>query len=591
VAELRDQLRLRTAAEKRAERTKLGFLRQPSVRWLSPGLLVQEGVEVVVSGAFGKFADKREQQSDLQPAFDYSQATPRGTDEGLWIDFLSDTGDGWEATYTMAWLLAQPELAGPNGKRLPQGDLLLLGGDQVYPSAGPEPYEDRFVGPFAAAFPASEPPRQLFATPGNHDWYDGLISFLRVFCRPDSIDSKAIGGWKTRQTRSYYALRLPHRWWIWAIDIQFDTYIDNRQLDYFAEVGEALKQGDKIILITAKPSWVKVEEGRFDPPSWRNLAYFERTMVRERGARLVLTLTGDLHHYSRYQPRTPGAGPTRITAGGGGAYLSPTHTLPSELELRPAEDEEALPYQRAAIYPDIETSNRLRWGVLRLPVSTPSFGLVMGAAYALLGAAILGALNAGDEGVVEAAAAGSYLDFLGNAAGGTPVILFLVLAGLLSAYADFKTVPGKIAAGSTHALVHAAVAAGVVYLIAKPFSTEASGGLLWLVALPACFVVGFGLGSLIFALYLLTVNIIRGDRSPKHANEVFASQGIADYKNLLRLHLDRDGRLTVYPFGVERICRRWDLTESKTGPRFAPRGEAPRAALIDEPQTFDAPSG
>ena len=111
MAELRDQLRLRTAAEKRAERTKLGFLRQPSVRWLSPGLLVQEGVEVVVSGAFGKFADKREQQSDLQPAFDYSQATPRGTDEGLWIDFLSDTGDGWEATYTDG-LAARPARAG-----------------------------------------------------------------------------------------------------------------------------------------------------------------------------------------------------------------------------------------------------------------------------------------------------------------------------------------------------------------------------------------------------------------------------------------------------------------------------------------------
>jgi Calcineurin-like phosphoesterase len=589
VVELRDQLRLRTAGQKRAERTKLGFLRRPCVRWLSPGLLVQEGVEVVVSGAFGKFADKREQQSDEQPVFDYTQATPRAPGEGLWIDFLSDTGDGWEATYTMAWLLAQPELGPTNGKRLPQGDLLLLGGDQVYPSAGPEPYEDRFVGPFAAAFPASDPPLHLFATPGNHDWYDGLISFLRIFCRPESIDSKAIGGWKTRQTRSYYALRLPHRWWIWAIDIQFDTYIDNRQLDYFAEVGDGLREGDKVILITAKPSWVKAEEGRFDPPSWRNLAYFERTRIRERGARLVLTLTGDLHHYSRYQPRTPDAGPARITAGGGGAYLSSTHTLPSEIELRLAEDEEAVPYRRAAVYPDIETSNRLRWGVLRLPLSTPSFGVLMGAAYALLGAAILGALNAGGNGIVEASAGGSLFDFLGNAAGGTPIILVLLLAGLLAAYADFETVPGRIVAGSGHALLHAAVAAGIVYLVAQPFSTAASGGLVWLVALPTCFVVGFVVGSLIFALYLLTVNILRGNRSPKHANEVFASQGIADYKNFLRLHLDRDGRLTVYPFGVERVCRRWKETEPGTGPRFAPRDEPPKATLIDEPQTFDAP--
>ncbi|HZA88747.1 MAG TPA: metallophosphoesterase [Solirubrobacterales bacterium] len=588
-AELADDLRLRTPEHKRAERRTLGFLRQPSVRWLSPGLLVLEGVQVVVSGAFGRFADKREQQSDEQPIFDYSEGGPSGGGEEMWIDFLSDTGDGWEATYTMAWLLGQPELAGPDGKRLPQGELLLLGGDQVYPSAGPEPYEDRFVGPFAAAFPASDPPRGLFATPGNHDWYDGLISFLRIFCRPHSIDTKAIGGWRTRQTRSYYALRLPNRWWVWAIDIQFDTYIDNRQLDYFADAGDALEKGDNVILITAKPSWVKVEGGRFDPASWRNLAYFERTMIRERGARLVLTLTGDLHHYSRYQPETKGAGPTRITAGGGGAYLSPTHTLPPGVELRHAEDEEAVPYKRGTPYPDDRTSSRLRWGVLKLPVNTPSFGVLMGATYALLCAAILGALNAGDEGLVEAASGGGVFGFLGNAASGTPVIVFLILVGLLSGYADFRTVPAKIAAGATHAAVHAAVVAGVVYFMARPFSNGTSGSLVWLVALPTCFAAGFVVGSFIFAVYLLAVHSIRGPHSPKHANEVFAGQAIADYKNLLRLHFDRDGRLTVYPLGVERICRRWDLTEAGTGPRFAPRDEAPRAAPIDEPLRFDPP--
>jgi hypothetical protein len=564
-------------------------VRQPAVRWLSPGLLAREGVEVAVSAAFGKFADKRELQADDQAVFDYSLPPPRGRDGGLWIDFLSDTGDGWEATYTMAWLLAQAELSGSDGAPLPQGDLLLLGGDQVYPSAGPDPYEDRFVGPFGAAFPESDPPRDLFATPGNHDWYDGLISFLRIFCRPSSIDSKAIGGWKTRQTRSYYALRLPHRWWIWAIDIQFDTYIDNRQLDYFAEVGDALREGDKVILITAKPSWVKVEGGRFDPPSWRNLAYFERTRILDRGARLVLTLTGDLHHYSRYEPRVPDAGPTRITAGGGGAYMSPTHTLPSGIELRHAEDADPVPYRRAGTYPNARDSSRLRWGVLTVAVNTPSFGVLMGGVYALLGAAILGTLNAREGGLVEAVAGGSFPGFVGRLVGGTPVILVLLLAGLLSAYADFKTALAKVGAGLLHTLVHVAAVAAAVYLMTKAFSPEASGTVVWLAVLPVCFATGFVLGSLVFSTYILAVHSIRGERAPKHTNEVFAGQAIPDYKNFLRLHLDPDGRLTVYPFGVERICHRWTLIESSNGPHFEPRDEPPRAELMDEPLTFGGP--
>jgi len=61
----------------------------------------------------------------------------------------------------------------------------------------------------------------------------------------------------------------------------------------------------------------------------------KRTLIAY-GARLVLTITGDRHHYARYEPTGAGAdaAPTRITAGGGGAYLSATHTLPRELKLK-----------------------------------------------------------------------------------------------------------------------------------------------------------------------------------------------------------------------------------------------------------------
>jgi len=244
---LKDKLRSRTAADLRAERDELGFVRRPAVRWLSPGLLARSGVEVIVSGTFGKFADKRELQREPQDDLDYSAGTG-----DLWVDYVSDTGDGWEATYTLAWLLAQPALAAGD-ETLPRGRILLLGGDQVYPSATPEMYEDRFIGPFAAALPRAEhlDKPELYALPGNHDWYDGLVSFLRVFCARDG----RVGDWVTRQRRSYFAIKLPHGGWIWAIDIQLDTYIDDIQLDYF--LGQPVAADDKIILMTAKPAWVK----------------------------------------------------------------------------------------------------------------------------------------------------------------------------------------------------------------------------------------------------------------------------------------------------------------------------------------------
>ena len=146
--------------------------------------------------------------------------------------------------------------------------------------------------------------------PGNHDWYDGLTSFLRVFCRRAA--GSAAGGRGRR--RSYFALRLPHNWWLWAIDIQFDTYLDTQQLEYFEDVGSELGEDDRVILVTAKPSWVRAEADVTEPVSWRYLSYFEEKYVKAAGARLAATLTGDLHHYSRYQP-ADGRGPVEDHGG------------------------------------------------------------------------------------------------------------------------------------------------------------------------------------------------------------------------------------------------------------------------------------
>lgn len=577
---LSKHLCLRLPRKKEQERGQLGFLRQPRVRWLSPPLLLKAGVEVAVSSTFGQFADRRELETAEQDSpFDYS-AEPE-----LWVDYLSDTGDSWEATYTMAWLLGRAELSvGGQEEKLPRGDVLLLGGDQVYPAPGVDgvAYEDRFVGPFSAAAPSGTPSHDLFALPGNHDWYDGLTSFLRIFCRPDWIEPKTIGDWRTRQKRSYWALRLPHDWWIWAIDIQLDTYIDNAQLAYFEQFrGELEKGGQRVILITAKPSWLKAEPGSFAPASWRNLAYFERRMIREAGGELALTLTGDLHHYSRYETEGATAGPARITAGGGGAYLSATHSLPDAIDLIPEQGAAPLRYRRVEIYPPEKASKRLSWGIFALPWHNPWFALVLGAIYALFAAAILGTLNAGEEGLISRAEEGDALTFLGNSVGGATIILAVLLGAILSVYADFRNRVVKVLAGNAHALLHVAAVGLLVYLLALPFEGENADADFWGVAVGAAFIGGFAGGSLLFALYLFVVHRIRGHRAPKHTNEVFAGQGIRGYKHLLRLHIDRQGQLTVHALGVKRICRRWEVEGSSAHPAFRPREEEPRVEQIE----------
>ncbi|MEA2190778.1 MAG: hypothetical protein QOI73_899 [Solirubrobacteraceae bacterium] len=591
---LKDDLRKRTAADLRDERDQLGgWIRQPEVRWLDPSILAKAGVEVAVSGTFGKFADKREIQTQPQGPFDYS------ADGELWIDYLSDTGDGWAATQTMAWVLAQPSLT-IGEQVLPRGRVLLLGGDQVYPTATPEAYEDRFKGPFAAALPRSEHGHEpdMYATPGNHDWYDGLVSFLRLFCAKGWI-----GGWRTRQRRSYFALKLPANWWIWAIDIQLDTYIDDVQLQYFADQG--IGPGDKIVLLTAKPSWVAAVDGRVEPPTWKFLNYFEERMVRDSGARLVLTITGDRHHYARYEPEG-GEGsdeaPTRITAGGGGAYLSATHTLDEQLVLKTLPrktgpdsyaDQPAVLNRRMEIYPSVADSRRLSNGILKLAVRNPAFGRLLGALYVLLAVALLGRADAIERG------GDGFLAFLSSVAGGMgPIVVTALLLGGIYGGADVKpdvhggeskrvVALARVLVSLAQTLVHALVAALMIWL-ALQVASDDSSIVPWLIGLPLAFLAGATIGPTVFASFMLLVHKVRGAKAQACSNQVFTGQSIPDYKNLLRMRWGADGGLTIYPLGVDKACTRWELAEPLPAPVFAPRaGREPQVHAIDRPLQFD----
>jgi hypothetical protein len=63
---------------------------------------------------------------------------------------------------------------------------------------------------------------------------------------------------------------------------------------------------------------------------YENLAFVESKALA-RGAKVVLVLTGDSHHYARYVEADIGR--HYVTAGGGGAFLHGTHTLPLTIPL------------------------------------------------------------------------------------------------------------------------------------------------------------------------------------------------------------------------------------------------------------------
>ena len=70
-----------------------------------------------------------------------------------------------------------------------------------------------------------------------------------------------------------------------------------------------------------------------------------------------------------------------------------------------------------------------------------------------------------------------------------------------------------------------------------------------------------------------------------HANEAYAPLHHADDKNFLRLHIDADGALTVYPIGIDRVGRKWRFCpEADAGsPWLEPDGDEPEPHLIEAP--------
>ncbi|MFC4243797.1 hypothetical protein ACFOYW_10455 [Gryllotalpicola reticulitermitis] len=613
---------------------ELGFEPRRAVRWLSPSQLITSGVQVVIAQQFADFADRR----DVQDAYEQGVIAVDGSDgdDELWFDFVADLGDGFDGTYTLAHLLAEPEhtVTDTHGDEhvLPRGAVLVMGGDEVYPTASDGAYADRTLGPYRAA--SAELPRRsgtLLVLPGNHDWYDGLASFLRLFARGYDF-----GAWRTVQRRSYFAVKLRPKWWLVAVDAQLGTTIDEPQLQYFRDtLWPELAQGDAIILCTASPYW---ETTPYDADAFDTTGWFEKNILRGKlsdpddpdsplvptGAKVRLWLSGDHHHYDRYEQRLPGAGadvsadagagdpskpdPRRtqlITNGLGGAYtmgidrLAPSLQLPDPRARQAPAPEEVVDFDAGPTrFPGPHLARRMSWLLAWpftkywLPRRNPLFATSMGIAMLLL----VGVLWLADF-VVRSFHVpwrgpgqvpwGDALIALGVVFVAVPLAL-----GVANGYSAFRHGRARRRRG---AQVQREQGVGALSLIVAYLALLVIvGGLFFLSAIDAWHlwgiawigiiaVIGGLLGSQAFALVVLF--------APPSAMGDFKATGLAweDGKGFLRLHLDpKTDLLTVYPLVADESTHLWRLDRASDGSTVpAPAsGEWPRPRLIEDPITL-----
>lgn len=551
-----------------------GHINRPMVGWYDPGQLIQTAASVVVSTLFGRHADFRLMEALAKQSEAHSFDT--GEDKPFWFDYAADVGDGWNSTYAVAYWLAQPTLnlkdSDGNEHFTERGKILIFGGDAVYPVASRSAYQEKLISPYKMALAQTDEANSptVFAIPGNHDWYDSLAAFMRLFC-----SKRWFGGWRTEQTASYFAVKLPHGWWLIGADIQLDSDIDDPQVKFLSSVAEKMQESDRIILCVAEPHWIYASiYGANDKDfNENNLAFIEQKIFK---SKIEIFIAGDLHHYRRHQ--SP-ANVQKITAGGGGAFLHPTHgpavqTLADQFELKKS-------------YPDKKTSRRLGWGNLLFPLRNPTFGLVTGVLYLLTGWTTNLDLSSYQLSNIADALCETF-----RAALNEPLAAFWITVAFLGFYlfTDTHSKTYRYVAGTIH---------GVAHLVAVFFLGWAASRLLVSqfglhfgstpqMLLTGLFMLGGGwlFGSIIMGIYLfISLNIFA-----RHSNEAFSSLKIEDWKNFLRIKIDADGKLTIFPIGLRRVPRKWKkIAKPGLSSSIIPDDkQATAPELIERPVSMDA---
>jgi hypothetical protein len=271
---------------------------------------------------------------------------------------LGDTGEGDASQYRVVpTLLAQAR----------DTDFMFICSDVVYPAGGIEEYGPKVLGPYR------EYPGPIYGIPGNHGWFDDADGFMYWFCGADQRPSRTRAGrlrprellWRrspqgrmdallkmaavrpapagtqyddhrhlqvavrdpdpgqvAQQPGPYFALRAGGVTLV-ALDVGVGGPLDRRQRDWF--VRTSAEPGPKILLLE-RPLYV---DGQCHPQPMTGGGTIHGTVTNPAYEYLAV-LTGNTHNYQRYLVSVDDDRQIPfIVAGGGGAFLHETHTIPN----------------------------------------------------------------------------------------------------------------------------------------------------------------------------------------------------------------------------------------------------------------------
>ncbi|MCX5554902.1 metallophosphoesterase [Streptomyces sp. NBC_00038] len=263
---------------------------------------------------------------------------------------IGDTGEGDDPQYAVV----------PGFLKVGQDTrFAVLASDVVYPVGSADDYGTKFYRPYR------DYQAPVYAIPGNHDWYEDLQGFMREFCdapppTPRAVPRKLSRAWlrsllwhtprppdeqrlaEARQMRSAPAQQAVQPGPYWAIDagpvriIGIDTgllgTIDAEQGRWLREVS---KGAVPKILVTGSPLYV---DAKHHPCRIEDGGTVD-DIVRDPAHHYVAAIGGDIHNYQRYPVRVDGRTIQYVVAGGGGAFMHATHTIPPVSVAQVGEDD------------------------------------------------------------------------------------------------------------------------------------------------------------------------------------------------------------------------------------------------------------
>jgi hypothetical protein len=552
------------------------------IRWFGstavPGQLRHLAAEAFASGQL----DSRDWMRTQQPAelLDDVARVLEAAGEGatlterlgrdVWIDFVADSGDDSDVASAVAGMVfSEYAPQDEQGRVLPRGDLLIFGGDTAYPLSSAWEIARRLTHPWNRVLRrlgAPAYPRVLLGIPGNHDWYDGLDGFARLF-RRDPLRDRADRADDTRLEEQFRLSesagpresgraigRIYHQLHLDEVAGSLGLVEDAVETAFAVLAGRKVKRISRLWLIGYRPVqeasyWLLPLAPGLDvwgvdrelrTMDFRQRLFFDRRKASGAADRRILVspdpaiamgernrpgaeilkacgldlksdptcyMTGDSHHYERRV-----IGPSmHVIAGGGGAFLHGTRVHEYPRGKIPA-----------CAFPDAATSRRLAASVpFRLVIGTG--GLMLHVICACLAALQLAV-------------------FRGGALGGwiaTAIIAGVAVLAMWEAVLKRHERPwSTLAVAVAHGPLVALAPLGVGWLLARLMPAFASG-LLDIVV--SAFVGPFIIGH--FLLMLIVTGL-------EH-HQAYAVLGHPGFKHFVRLCVRTNGRVEAWVIGKE----------------------------------------